>query len=46
MLLGRRVVAVDPAARSVTTGDGMTIGYSILIWATGGTPRTLPCGGM
>src|SRR3546814_4148386 len=33
MLLGKRVVSVDPAAHSVTTGDGETIGYGKLVWA-------------
>lgn len=45
MLLGRRVVSVDPGAHSVTTGDGETIGYGQLIWSTGGSPRTLGCTG-
>lgn len=45
MLLGRRVVAVDPQAHSVTTAGGETIGYGQLIWATGGNPRKLPCAG-
>lgn len=45
MLTGRRVVAVDPQARSVTTGDGSTIGYGTLIWAAGGSPRSLTCAG-
>ncbi|PXA99537.1 pyridine nucleotide-disulfide oxidoreductase [Nostoc sp. 3335mG] len=45
MLLGRRVVSVDPAGKTVTTADGETIGYGALIWATGGAPRELPCGG-
>ena len=45
MHLGRRVVAVDPVAHSVTTDDGGTIGYGILIWATGGHPRRLTCSG-
>ena len=35
LLLGRRVVAVDPAAKTVTIGGGKTIGYGTLIWATG-----------
>jgi 3-phenylpropionate/trans-cinnamate dioxygenase ferredoxin reductase subunit len=43
MLTGRRVVAVDPAAHTVSTGDGETIGYGELIWATGGHPRKLSC---
>ena len=45
MLLGRRVVAVDPADRSVTTDDGGSIGYGALIWAAGGHPRRLTCSG-
>ena len=45
MLLGKRVVAVDPAAHSVTTDDGGTIGYGKLVWATGGHPRMLPIPG-
>ncbi|WCT75118.1 FAD-dependent oxidoreductase [Sphingomonas naphthae] len=45
MLLGRKVVSVDPEARSITTADGETIGYGDLIWATGGSPRKLTCSG-
>jgi 3-phenylpropionate/trans-cinnamate dioxygenase ferredoxin reductase subunit len=45
MLLGQRVVSVDPAAHSVTTDEGQTIGYSKLVWATGGSPRMLPIAG-
>jgi len=45
LLLGRSVVSVDPAAHSVTTADGATIGYRTLIWATGGAPRRLSCSG-
>jgi 3-phenylpropionate/trans-cinnamate dioxygenase ferredoxin reductase subunit len=45
MLLNRRVVAVDPAAHSLSTGDGATIGYGQLIWATGGSPRRIGCAG-
>lgn len=45
MLLGRRVVAVDPVLRTVILEDGATIGYGALIWATGGTPRRLDCAG-
>jgi 3-phenylpropionate/trans-cinnamate dioxygenase ferredoxin reductase component len=41
MLLGRRVVSVDPAAHTVTTHDGATIGYRTLVWAAGGSPRKL-----
>ncbi|MBA4762518.1 FAD-dependent oxidoreductase, partial [Sphingomonas sp.] len=45
MLLNRRVVTVDPAAHSLTTADGATIGYGQLIWATGGSPRRIGCAG-
>ena len=45
MLTGKRVVTVDPAARRITTADGATIGYGRLIWATGGSPRSLVCSG-
>lgn len=43
--LGARVVAVDPAAHTVTTSDGAAIGYEKLIWSAGGRPRKLACGG-
>jgi 3-phenylpropionate/trans-cinnamate dioxygenase ferredoxin reductase subunit len=43
--LGRRVAAVDPAARTVATDDGATVGYGSLVWATGGKPRRLSCSG-
>ncbi|KTE16588.1 NAD(P)/FAD-dependent oxidoreductase [Sphingopyxis sp. H115] len=45
MLLGKRVVSVDPAAHRVTTDGGETIGYGKLVWATGGHPRMLPIPG-
>jgi len=45
MLLGWRVARVDPAARTVATGQGTAIGYGSLIWAAGGTPRRLSCAG-
>lgn len=45
MLTGKRVVAVDPAAHTVSTEDGETIGYGELIWATGGHARRLTCAG-
>ncbi|SNS30193.1 NAD(P)/FAD-dependent oxidoreductase [Sphingopyxis indica] len=45
MLLGKRVVSVDPAAHRVTTEDGETISYGKLVWATGGRPRMLPIPG-
>jgi 3-phenylpropionate/trans-cinnamate dioxygenase ferredoxin reductase subunit len=45
MLTGKRVVAVDPEAHSVTTDTGETISYGQLIWAAGGHPRRLTCSG-
>ena len=45
MLTGRRVVAIDPAARIVTTAAGEVIGYGELVWAAGGHPRRLTCAG-
>lgn len=43
LLLGRRIVRVDPSAHRVETADGSAIGYGTLIWATGGAPRRLGC---
>ena len=45
LLLGRTVIAVDPAAHRVTCADGVAIGYGSLVWATGGRPRRLGCAG-
>ena len=45
LLLGRRVVSVDAATHEVTLADGSTLGYGILIWATGGSPHRLSCPG-
>jgi 3-phenylpropionate/trans-cinnamate dioxygenase ferredoxin reductase component len=45
MLLGQKVVAVDPLARAVTLGSGERLGYGALLWATGGRPRRLTCAG-
>lgn len=45
LLPGRTVVAVDPAARRVTTADGDAIGYGELIWAAGGKARRIGCAG-
>src|SRR5688572_26871955 len=45
LLLGHRVVSVDPQSHQVATADGEAIGYGKLIWATGGAPRKLSCGG-
>lgn len=45
LLLGQRVVAVDPPGHRVTLQDGGMLEYGTLIWATGGTPRRLACAG-
>ena len=42
---GRRVRAIDPAARAVTLDDGAGHSYGRLLLATGGDPRRLPFGG-
>ena len=43
--LGRRVATVDPAARRLRFADGAELGFGSLVWAAGGTPRRLTCGG-
>jgi len=40
--LGRTVVALDRAGKTVTLADGEQISYDKLLLATGGTPRRLP----
>jgi len=45
LLADRTATGVDPTAHEVTTDDGATIGYGVLIWATGGKPRRLACPG-
>ncbi len=45
MILGHEVLTVDADKRSVTTDSGERIGYTDLIWATGGEPRKLDCHG-
>lgn len=44
LLLGHRIVAVDPVARRVRSAE-LDIGYQKLIWATGGSPRVIGCEG-
>jgi 3-phenylpropionate/trans-cinnamate dioxygenase ferredoxin reductase subunit len=41
LALSSEVTKIDPAAHVVTLGDGGTIAYGKLIWATGGDPRQL-----
>ena len=45
LLQGRHVTSVDADAHTISAEDGSTFGYSKLIWAAGGTPRRLACGG-
>ena len=45
LVLGTRIAAVDPAAKQVTSVDGVRFGYGKLIWAAGGQPRRLGCEG-
>lgn len=45
LLLGQRVVSVDPAGRSVTLADGTPVSYGTLVWAAGGDARRLDCEG-
>ena len=45
LLPGRHVVTVDPDAHEVVLRDGSRLGYKILVWAAGGTPRRLTCPG-
>ena len=45
LLLGRRVVTIDPHERVVATADGERMGYGELVWAAGGAPRRLDCAG-
>lgn len=40
--LGRRVTAIDAAARTVTDDRGELVSYGRLLLATGGAPRRLP----
>ena len=43
--MGQRVVALDRAAKSVTLDEGTVIGYTHLVFATGGRARALPLPG-
>jgi 3-phenylpropionate/trans-cinnamate dioxygenase ferredoxin reductase component len=40
--LATSVVRVDPAGRLLHLSDGRTVGYDVLLIASGGRPRTLP----
>ncbi len=41
LLLGASVIGIDPAARTVTTDTGLTLGYGALLLATSGHPRQI-----
>ncbi|WP_457962258.1 FAD-dependent oxidoreductase [Arthrobacter sp. D1-29] len=43
--LGRQVIGIDAPGKTVTCEDGNEMGYGVLVWATGGSPRTLTCPG-
>jgi 3-phenylpropionate/trans-cinnamate dioxygenase ferredoxin reductase subunit len=45
MLIARRVTQVEPRSSKVTTHDGESLSYGILVWAAGGHPRRLSCSG-
>ncbi|GAA1826546.1 FAD-dependent oxidoreductase [Pseudonocardia ailaonensis] len=45
ILTDRRVTTVDARAHRVRCDDGTVLEYGHLVWATGGTPRTLSCPG-
>ncbi|MEA3039770.1 MAG: 3-phenylpropionate/trans-cinnamate dioxygenase ferredoxin reductase component [Sphingomonadales bacterium] len=42
---GTTIARVDPNAKLVTSEAGEQLGYTALIWATGGVPRPLRCEG-
>ncbi|SMF61434.1 NAD(P)/FAD-dependent oxidoreductase [Allosphingosinicella indica] len=45
IVTGVAVEAVDPATHEARLSNCATIGYGTMIWATGGRPRSLVCGG-
>ncbi|MGO4568885.1 NAD(P)/FAD-dependent oxidoreductase [Rhizobium sp. 2YAF20] len=45
LVLGGRVVAADPLAKTVTLENGARYSYRYLVWAAGGEPRKLACPG-
>lgn len=45
LLLGRKVISIDPQKKSVTDDQGGAYTYDKLLLATGGTPKRLPFGG-
>lgn len=45
MLTGQKVASVDAAAHTATLTTGEVLGYGVLVWATGGSPRRMACSG-
>lgn len=45
LVTASRIVAVDPAAKRLTSESEEPFTYGTLVWATGGTPRRLRCRG-
>lgn len=45
LLLGRRVVRVDPETSTVELSNGDALGWTRLVWAAGCAPRRLDCDG-
>jgi 3-phenylpropionate/trans-cinnamate dioxygenase ferredoxin reductase subunit len=45
LIPGTRIVSVDAARKLVAAEDGRAFGYGSLIWAAGGFPYRLGCGG-
>lgn len=45
MVLNTRIVAIDAARRRAEAEDGQAFAYDRLIWAAGGSPYRLSCGG-
>lgn len=43
--LGCEIVGINPEAKVVSLADGEKVSYEKLIWAAGGSPRTLTCPG-
>ena len=44
-VLDARIADVDPDRHRVSIGDGRSLGFGQMIWATGGAPRRLACSG-
>lgn len=42
LILGEKIIAVDPQAHKLTAQSGRDISYGKLIWSAGGHPRPLP----